>query len=46
MAADADLNARVMRRFNGVFDAVRFRVTEGIAHGEVNADVDPTASSR
>ena len=41
MAADADLNARVMRRFNGVFDAVRFRVTEGIAHGEVNADVDP-----
>ncbi len=41
MASDPDLNARVMRRFGDVFDAVRSRVTEGIARGEVHAGVDP-----
>ena len=41
MAADADLNARVIDRFAEAFDAVRRRVVEGVARGEVYADVDP-----
>lgn len=41
VAADAELNARVMGRFTGMFAAVRERVVDGIARGEVHADVDP-----
>lgn len=41
MAADADLNARVIGRFAEAFAAVRLRVVDGVARGEVYADVDP-----
>ncbi len=41
MAADADLNARVMGRFVGLFDLVRTRLTHAVRRGEVHADVDP-----
>jgi AcrR family transcriptional regulator len=40
MAADPDLNARVMQRFTGLFAAVRMRVLDAIARGEVHAGVD------
>jgi AcrR family transcriptional regulator len=41
MAADAELNARVMSRFTGLFAAVRTRLHDGFERGEVHADVDP-----
>ena len=41
MTADADLNARVMGRFVGLFDVVRDRLLHAIERGEVHADVDP-----
>jgi AcrR family transcriptional regulator len=41
MAADADLNARVMSRFTGLFGVVRARLVHAVARGEVRADVDP-----
>jgi AcrR family transcriptional regulator len=41
MAADADLNARVMDRFTGLFAAVRDRLGDAITRGEVHADIDP-----
>ncbi|BBY28820.1 TetR/AcrR family transcriptional regulator [Mycolicibacterium sediminis] len=41
MAADPDLNARVVSRFVGLFDLVRARLEHAIAHGEVHPDVDP-----
>jgi AcrR family transcriptional regulator len=41
MAADADLNARVMRRFSGLFDVVRVRLVHAVDRGEVHPDVDP-----
>lgn len=41
VAADPELNARVMARFTGLFAAVRDRVIDGTARGEVHADVDP-----
>lgn len=41
MAADPELNARVMGRFIGVFDAVRDRLRDAVDRGEVHADVDP-----
>jgi AcrR family transcriptional regulator len=41
MAADADLNARVMERFTGLFMAVRVRFADAVRRGEVHADVDP-----
>ena len=41
MAADADLNARVMSRFTGLFHVVRVRLTHAVERGEVHADVDP-----
>lgn len=41
MAADPALNARVMSRFSGVFDAVRVRLSDAIANGQVHDDVDP-----
>lgn len=41
VAADPELNARVMARFTGMFAAVRNRVIDGITRGEVHADVDP-----
>lgn len=41
MSADDELNARVMGRFNGLFDAVRVRLGEAVARGEVHRDVDP-----
>ena len=41
MSADADLNARVIGRFEGLFAAVRARVIEAIERGEVHPDVDP-----
>ena len=41
MAADADLNARVMSRFVGLFDVVRDRLAHAVERGEVHADVDP-----
>lgn len=41
MVADADLNARVMSRFIGLFEVVRDRMQHGIERGEVHADIDP-----
>jgi AcrR family transcriptional regulator len=41
MAADADLNARVMARFVGLFEVVRQRLVHAVARGEVHPDVDP-----
>ena len=41
MSADAELNARVMSRFAGLFDAMRVRLSEAVARGEVHPDVDP-----
>jgi AcrR family transcriptional regulator len=41
MAADPDLNARVMNRFIGVFDVVRERLVHAVERGEVHPDVDP-----
>jgi AcrR family transcriptional regulator len=41
MAADAELNARVMERFTGSFAAVRERVADAIDRGEVHGDIDP-----
>lgn len=41
MAADAELNARVLSRFTALFDAVRIRLREAVARGEVQPDVDP-----
>lgn len=41
MAADADLNARVMARFVGLFGVVRDRLVHAVARGEVHPDVNP-----
>lgn len=41
MTADAELNARVMSRFAGLFAAVRIRLHEAIDRGEAHPDVDP-----
>jgi hypothetical protein len=41
MAADAELNNRVMDRFTDVFVAVRTRLADAVIRGEVRADVDP-----
>ena len=41
MAADADLNARVMSRFTGLFAAVRARLGDAIERGEVHSGVEP-----
>jgi AcrR family transcriptional regulator len=41
MAADAELNARVMSRFAGLFGVVRERLVHAVARGEVHGDVDP-----
>ena len=41
MAADADLNARVLSRFTGLFQVVRVRLTHAVERSEVHADVDP-----
>ena len=41
MAADDELNARVMDRFTELFDAVRLRLADALDRGEVQADVDP-----
>jgi AcrR family transcriptional regulator len=41
MSGDPDLNARMMARFAGLFEAVRVRIADAIARGEVHADVDP-----
>ena len=41
MAADAELNTRVMGRFTDLFAAVRTRLAEAMRRGEVHADIDP-----
>ncbi|EUA13643.1 transcriptional regulator, TetR family protein [Mycobacterium xenopi 4042] len=41
MTADSELNARVMSRFGDLFAAVRLRLRDGVARGEVHPDVDP-----
>ena len=41
MATDADLNARVMSRFTGLFSAVRARLGDAVERGEVLSGVDP-----
>lgn len=41
IADDADLGARVMERFTGVFAAVRARLADAVARGEVQPGVDP-----
>jgi AcrR family transcriptional regulator len=41
MSADAELNARVMARFAGLFTAVQARLSEAVNRGEVHQDVDP-----
>jgi AcrR family transcriptional regulator len=41
MAADTELNTRVMNRFTDLFAAVRTRLAEATQRGEVHADIDP-----
>lgn len=41
MAADTELNDRVMGRFTQVFSVVRQRIVEAVRAGEVNPAVDP-----
>jgi AcrR family transcriptional regulator len=41
MAADADLNARVMSRFAGLFGVVQERLAHAVARGAVHPDVAP-----
>ncbi|MEZ0367266.1 TetR/AcrR family transcriptional regulator C-terminal ligand-binding domain-containing protein [Mycobacterium sp. pUA109] len=41
MTADSELNARVLARFAGLFDAVRVRLREAIARGQAHPEVDP-----
>jgi hypothetical protein len=41
MAADAELNTRVMERFTGLFAAVRTRLADALVRGEVHSHVDP-----
>ena len=41
MAADPDLNDRVMSRFSGLFEVVRLRLEHAVQRGEVHAGVDP-----
>jgi AcrR family transcriptional regulator len=41
MAADVELNARVMSRFADLFGVVRDRLEHAVARGEVHAEVDP-----
>jgi AcrR family transcriptional regulator len=41
MAADAELNARVMQRFQGLFAALQIRLGDAVERGEVYTDVDP-----
>lgn len=41
MAADPDMNARVLARFVGLFGVVRERLVHAVVRGEVHADVDP-----
>lgn len=41
IAADADLNARVMNRFVGLYDVVGKRLRRAVERGEVHADVEP-----
>ena len=41
MAADSELNGRVMQRFEGLFAALRMRLQDGVERGEVHADIDP-----
>ena len=41
MAADPELNTRVMDRFTELFAAVRARLADAMRRGEVHADIDP-----
>ncbi len=41
VAADSELNARVLARFSALFAAVRKRLTDAVARGDVHPDVDP-----
>jgi AcrR family transcriptional regulator len=41
MAADAELNARVMARFGAVFGVIQMRIADAVDRGEVHADIDP-----
>lgn len=41
MTADADLNARVISRFAGLFTAVRMRLCAAVDRGEAHPDVNP-----
>jgi AcrR family transcriptional regulator len=41
MAADTELNVRVMSRFVGLFGVVQERLVHAVARGEVHPDVDP-----
>jgi AcrR family transcriptional regulator len=43
MASDPELNARVMRRFAGLFVTIRDRVARGIDEGDALPGVDPDA---
>ena len=42
MAADAELNARVMQRFQGLFAALQMRLRGAVERGEVYPDIDPS----
>jgi AcrR family transcriptional regulator len=41
MAADAELNARVMERFIDLFAAVQARLADAVERGQVHPDVNP-----
>jgi AcrR family transcriptional regulator len=41
MTADPELNARVLGRFHGLFEAVRTRLERAVQRGEVHTDIEP-----
>jgi len=41
MLDDAELNSRVRERFTGAFAAVRQRLADAVARGQVHPDIDP-----
>ena len=41
MAGNAELTARIMERFAGLFEVMRYWVADSIGRGDARADVDP-----
>lgn len=41
MAGNAELTARIMERFAGLFEVMRYWVADSVSRGDARADVDP-----